>query len=242
MNALRKSISLAIFSTAAAIGTLAAETGEASDQETDAGGETQMQEAMSEFETWRQNNSERGSSASSGEIDWNAYTSDSGWSTGLSRDTGSHRMVSGLSSGSILGSQSIIEHSTSSSSSIGNQAHDRPSPASSIVSEFSQIGRGETGGSSSAASSIVSEFSQVGRGETGGSSSAFTRAGSSASEQQNTLSRRSSGSRSTGSAMSTSRAATTEASTTEASTTSPDQFTPSQPRRTRSATPNYLGY
>lgn len=220
MNALRKSIPLAIFSTAAAIGTLAAETGEASNQEADAGGETHMQEAMSEFEAWRQDNSERGTSASSGEIDWTAYTSDNGWSTGLSRDTGSHRMVSGLSSGSILGSQSIVKGSTSSSSGIGNQAHDRPSPASSIVSEFSQIGRGETGGSSSA----------------------FTRAGSSASEQQNTLSRRSTGSRSSGSAMSTSRAATSKAATTEAATTSPDQFTPSQPRRTRSATPNYLGY
>ena len=228
MKALKKSITLALFSTAAAIVTLAAETGETSDQGADVVSETQMQEAMSEFKAWRQENSERGTSASSGGIDWSGYTSDNGWSTGLSRDSGSHRMISGLSSGSILGSQSVVKRSSSSSSGIRSQARDRPSPASSIISEFSQIGRGETSGSTSAGSRAHS--------------SAFTRAGSSASEQQSTFSLRSSGSSSSSSAAATSRAATSPAATTEAATTSPDQFTPSQPRRTRSGTPSYLGH
>ncbi len=220
---LKKSITLALFSTAAAIVTLAAEIEEAGDQRSHVGSETQMQEAMSEFHEWRQENSERGTSASSGGVDWSSYTSDNGWSTGLSRDSGSQRMVSGLSSGSILGSQSIVKHSVSSSSGTGNKALDRPSPASSIISEFSQIGRGESSSSISAGSRAHS--------------SAFTRAGSSASEQQSTSSLRSSGSSSSSSAASTSRAATSPAAT-----TAPDQFTPSQPRRTRSGTPSYLGH
>ncbi len=186
--------------------------------------ETAMQEAMSEFSQWRE---ERVQSRAVTGIDWGSYNRESGWSTGLSGDTGLHRAIPDLTRGSLLGSESLISESFRPATDSGTQSIARPSPASSLVGEFSQIGRSGTG-------SVRSLFDDDSAATAPGSS---IRSLSSTEDRGSPFSSRNASTSPFGSTPWSSGAATTEAAT-----TSPDSFTPSRPQRSRAQdfTPDYL--
>jgi hypothetical protein len=231
MNISKQILTLLLLPYVAVLTANAAESAEAGEQQSTSAAEreTVMQEAMSEFTEWRE---ERAQSRAVTGIDWGSYNRESGWSTGLSGDTGLHRAVPDLSRGSLLGSESLISDSVRPATDSGTQSLDRPSPASSLVGEFSQIGRSGTG----SGRSLFDDESAAAPGTS-------IRSLSSTEERESPFSNRNARTSSFGSTPWTSGAATTGAATSEAATTSPDSFTPSRPQRSRTQqdfTPDYL--